>query len=106
MIITLNNDLQIEILEYSSDHSSKDLECLNLINSTRRVLEERNTSVNCSVLNISMCDSLHNKLKHLALPISVHTRASKCDWLDITNTQEFNKEEVDYPLAFSILTYG
>ena len=66
-----------------------------------------NISTTCGILKSTACDSMYERLKFYALPVSVFSRASSCEYLELPNkTSGFEEEEETYPLAFSILTYG
>ena len=103
------SNLCVFILDYYSMmvKNSTNLHCIDYINQTIKLLEQQNISARCSVLQSSSCDFTHEKLRYYATPVSVYSRAASCESLELPNkTAQFEKEEIEFPLAFSILTYG
>ena len=103
-----NSNLFVFILDYLiMVNNSTNLHCIDYINQTIKLLEQQNISTRCSVLQSSSCDFTHEKLRYYATPVSVYSRAASCESLELPNkTAQFEKEETEFPLAFSILTYG
>ena len=80
--------------------------CKYLINATNNFLNASGINQTCTFLgDFENCEHHFEKLKFVAQPMTVFSRASACEIFN-NDVMDYEKEEELYPIAFSILTFG